>query len=165
MTTNIIILHARIMKLALPCSLHTGLNMCDLVWGLVVILSTLFPPDPTLTVDNVSRVMEKVEPKVKTQVWVGACFAGMEKNTMEKLCTSGKEDECADLYVNCNPYSSWEDLARSLYCHHQVAAIEEVRSYLPPGGRGEPHFTHVAHVNLWVDNYLTRKQIKLLYLI
>ena len=100
-------------------------------------LSTLFPSDPTLTVDNVSRIMKMVEPKVKMQVWVDA---GMEVDNMEELCTSGKEDECADLYVNCNPDSSWEDLARSLYHHHQVAAVEEVRSYLPP--KGEAGFTH-----------------------
>ena len=97
-------------------------------------LSTLFPPDPTLTVDNVSRIMEKVEPEVKTQVWVDASFAGV-KDEMEKLCMSGK---CIDMYVNCSPYSSWERLARSLYHHHQGAAVEEVRSYLPP--RGEPSF-------------------------
>ena len=102
-------------------------------------LSTLFPPDPTLTVDNVSRVMEKVEPKVKAQVWEDACGARMKVLKMKELCTSGKEDECADLYVNYNPHSSWDCLARSLYRHHQ-----EVRSYLPP--RGEPGFTHVAMV-------------------
>ena len=102
-------------------------------------LSTLFPPDPTLTVDNVSHVMEKVEPTVKMQVWVGACHTTIEMEKMEEVYTSGKEDECTDLYVNCNPYSSWEHLARSLYRHHQVAAVEEVRSYLPP--RGEPGFT------------------------
>ena len=102
-------------------------------------LSTLFLPDPTLTVDNVSHIMEKVEPKVKVQVWVDACSARMEKDTMRGVCRSGKEDECADLYVNYNPYSSWEDLSRSLYRHHQVAAVEEVRSYLPP--RGQPCFT------------------------
>ena len=94
--------------------------------------------------DNVNRVMEKVELKVKAQVWKDACGAIMEEEKMEELCTSGKEDECADLYVNCNPYSSWELLARSLYCHHQVAAAEEVRSYLPP--KGEPCFTCVAMV-------------------
>ena len=99
-------------------------------------LSTLFPPDPTLTVDNVSRVMEKVEPKVKTEVWMDTCYYVTESNKMKKLCLSGKEDECADLYANCNPRSSWELLARSLYRHRQVAAVEEVRSYLPP--RGEP---------------------------
>ena len=99
----------------------------------------LLPPDPTLTVNNVNHIMEKVEPKVKAQVWVDACGAQMEKDKMKELCTSGKEDECADLYVNFNPDSSWEYLARSLYRHHQVAAVEEVRSYLPP--RGETCFT------------------------
>ena len=80
--------------------------------------------------------MEKVDPKVKTQVWEDACVAGMERRKMTEVCISGKEDECADLYVNYNPRSSWDLLARSLYHHHQVAAVEKVRSYLPP--RGEP---------------------------
>ena len=105
-------------------------------------LSTLFPPESTLTVDNVNHIMKKVEPKVKMQVWMDACDTQMEVDKMEKVYMSGKEDECADLYVNYNPYSSWEELARSLYRHHQVAAVEEVRSYLPP--RGEPGFTYVA---------------------
>ena len=107
-------------------------------------LFILFPPDPTLTVDNISHVMEKVEPKVKVQVWKGACYAPMEAIMMEEVCMSGKDDECADLYVNYNPYSSWERLARSLYRHHQVAAVEEVRSCLPPRGEGEPCFIYVA---------------------
>ena len=79
---------------------------------------------------------------MKTQVWVDACTIILEKDKMKELCMSGKEDECADLYVNYNPYSSWEMFARSLYRHHQVAAVEEVRSYLPP--RGEPYFTHTV---------------------
>ena len=72
---------------------------------------------------------------MKKQVWVDACGAPMESRKMEEVYMSGKEGECADLYVNYNPYSSWEDLARSLYRHHQVAAVEEVRSYLPPRGK------------------------------
>ena len=102
-------------------------------------LSTLFPPDPTLTVDNVSHIMKKVEPKVKTEVWAGAYTDILERMKMREMCRSRKEDECADLYVNCNPNSSWELLARSLYDHHQLAAVEEVRSYLPP--RGQPCLT------------------------
>ena len=85
--------------------------------------------------DNVSHIMEKVEPKVKMQVWEDACGDSVEKEKME-VYISGKEDECADLYVNYNLCSSWERLARSLYRHHQVAAVAKVRSYLPP--RGEP---------------------------
>jgi hypothetical protein len=104
-------------------------------------LFTLLPPDPTLTVDNVTHIMEKVEPQVKTQVWEDV-RAPLEEKKIKELCMSGKADECADMYVNCNPYSSWEDIAQSLYRHHQMAAIEEVRSYLPP--RGEPCFTHIT---------------------
>ena len=98
-----------------------GLSFCDLVW--VVLLSTLFPADPTLTEDNVSRIMEKVEPKVKMQIWnkvldheVIELFSWME--------FSFKEEECADIYVNCCDSASWERLAGSLYRHHQVAAVE-----------------------------------------
>ena len=78
---------------------------------------------------------------MKLQVWVDACAASMEKMKMEEVYMSGKEGECADLYINYNPYSSWERLAGSLYHHHQLAVVEEVRSYLPP--RGQPCLTHV----------------------
>ena len=105
------------------------------------------PLDPTLTVDNVGRIMEKVEPEVKMQVWKDACGAPMDWEKMKEMCVSGKEDECADLYVNYNLSSSWEHLAWSLYRHHQVAAVEEVRSYLPP--RGEPHFGMITTF-LWL---------------
>ena len=116
--------------------------------GLVVMLSTLFPPDPTLTVDNVSHVMEKVEPKERQNILneviinlsresfssasgiFGAIRSSDQYSTALEL-----EAAAVDIYVNCNPYSSWEHLAWSLYHHHQVAAVEEVRSYLPPRGK------------------------------
>ena len=98
-------------------------------------LSTLFSPDPTLTVDNVSHIMEKVEPKVKMQIWNDVLEHEMiEAFSMKKF--SFKEEECADIYVNCCSSASWEHVAKLLYRHRQVAALEEVRSYLPP--RGEP---------------------------
>ena len=102
-------------------------------------LSALFPPDPTLTVDNVSRVMEKVEPKERRPLLKEM----MTDSIVDEIQSSGKyptalevEAAAVDIYVNCDPWVSWEEIARSLYRHHQVAAVEEVRSYLPP--RGEP---------------------------
>jgi hypothetical protein len=100
-------------------------------------LSTLFPPDPTLTVDNVSRVMEKVEPEEKMQVW-NSVLQHVVIEAVSGEVFSFKEEECADIYVNCCHSASWERLAGSLYHRKQVAAVEEVRSYLPP--RGEPDF-------------------------
>ena len=103
-------------------------------------LSTLFPPDPTLTVDNVSHIMEKVEPKERQPLLKKML---MLYSIFDEIQSSGKyptasevEAAAVDIYVNCYPYSSWEHLAKKLYHHHQVAAVEEVRSYLPP--RGEP---------------------------
>ena len=99
-------------------------------------LSTLFPPDPTLTVDNVSHIVEKVKGELRPQIWEDLSTA-IESIIKAEKYSSEREHEYADLYVNCSPYSSWEHLARTLYRHHQVSAVEEVRSYLPP--RGEPY--------------------------
>ena len=107
-------------------------------------LSTLFSPDPTLTVDNVSHIMEKVEPNVKIQVWDDASWVTVRGGRVRPTMPL-KEDERADLYVNCHPHSSWEHFAGSLYLHHQMIAVEEVRSYLPP--RGEPFYgVHVSRM-------------------
>ena len=99
---------------------------------------TLFPPDPTLTVDNVSHIMEKVEPKERQQILIEMVVDII----FNEIWSSGQystalevEAAAVDIYVNCHPLSSWEELARSLYYHHQVAAVEEVRSYLPPRGQ------------------------------
>ena len=104
-------------------------------------LSILFPPDPTLTVDNVSRVMEKVKPKERQLLLKEIISFKM----FDKIQSSGKyptalevEAAAVDIYVNYDPWATWERLAGSLYRHHQVAAVEEVRSYLPP--RGEAYF-------------------------
>ena len=51
--------------------------------------------------------------------------------------SSEKDHTYTDLYVNCKSNSSWEHLAGSLYRHDQVAAVEEVRSYLPPRGESD----------------------------
>ena len=101
-------------------------------------LSTLFPPDPTLTVDNVSLLMKKVEPEQRQQVLEGVIARRNVIDEIKRKSHNDLERETAyvDVYVNCDPYSSWEELAGKLYRHQQVAAVEEVKSYLPP--RGEP---------------------------
>ena len=101
-------------------------------------LSTLPPPpDPTLTVDNVSHIMEKVEPKDRQRILEEVVFDTIFSAilTSDKYSTTLEVEAAAvDIYVNCHSEASWENLARSLYRHHQMAAVEEVRSYLPPRG-------------------------------
>ena len=86
--------------------------------------------------------MEKVEPKerqpvLKEMIVFDSVFDAIQSS--ENYSTASEVEAAAvDIYVNCHPYSSWEGLAKSLYRHHQVAAVEEVRSHLPP--RGQSHY-------------------------
>ena len=79
--------------------------------------------------------MEKVKGELRPQIW-GDLSAAIGGVIGGEGYSSEKDPTYADLYANCNPWASWEWLARLLYCHDQVAAVEEVRSYLPP--RGQP---------------------------
>ena len=92
--------------------------------------------DPTLTVDNVTGVMEKVTDGGRKKVW-SRCLGYDLFVDINSKCSSEKEllHTCSDIYVNCRPYSSWEDLARVLYQKVETAAVEEVRSYLNPRGK------------------------------
>ena len=92
--------------------------------------------DPTLTVDNVTGVMEKVTDVGREKVW--RWFLGDDLFVdISSRCSSEKEllHTCSDIYVNCHPDSSWEYLADGLYQKVETAAVEEVRSYLNPRGR------------------------------
>ena len=111
-------------------------------------LSILFPPDPTLTVDNVSHIMEKVEPKERQQVWKNISSTIFKDIQSSEKYSTDMENEAAaiDMYIKCDPRASWKKIAKSLYHHHQVAAVAEMRSYLPP--RGEPCCgVHVPNLN------------------
>ena len=90
------------------------------------------PPDPTLNVDNVGRVMKKVESEKRDQVWESVIIHSSAIN--RQYSPEERESTLVDIYVHCHPSSSWTQLAKLLYHHHQVVAVEELRSYLPPRG-------------------------------
>ena len=88
--------------------------------------------------DNVSHVMEKVEPKQRQEVLKHMFGWFTFTDAMENKFSDISEREAAyvDIYVNCKYSSSWEGIASSLFKYEQVDAVDEVKSYLPP--RGEP---------------------------
>ena len=91
------------------------------------------PPDPTLTVENLLGVMEKVTDGRAKEVWGELTML----EDISSKCSTERElvNTCADIYVNCAPDSSWEKVARRLYHKGETAAVEEVQSYLSPRGR------------------------------
>ena len=99
-------------------------------------ISLYFPPDPTLTLDNVLGVMEKVTDGRAEEVW-GWWFDKDLLKDIRSKCSTQRElmHTYADTYVNCDPDSNWERVALGLYREAKTAAVEEVRSYLNPRGR------------------------------
>ena len=93
-------------------------------------------PDPTLTVENMAGVMEKVTDDGRVKVWSRLIYVSLLADITSK-CSNETEilHMTSDTYVNCCVDSSWEYLARVLYYELETAAVEEVRSYLSPRGR------------------------------
>ena len=120
-------------------------------------------PDPTLTVENVTDVMEKVTEVKRRKVW-GAVFS-YEKNWQgqsrmgpvtlhlrqqrldpEIIYSSHSSEKekthaCSDVYVNCRPESSWEHLTSLLYEKDEMTAVDQARPFLPPRGKLKQCFT------------------------
>ena len=96
----------------------------------------LHSPDPTLTVENVVGVMEKVTDGGRVNVWLPLIGEDLLTDITSK-CSNKKEIlyMTSDTYVNCCVDPSWEDLACELYDTLETAAVEEVRSYLNHRGR------------------------------
>ena len=96
----------------------------------------LHSPDPTLTVENVVGVMEKVTDDGRVNVRSRLISSDWFKDITSKY-SNEKEilHMSSDVYVNCRHDSSWEYLARVLYYELEIAAVEEVRSYLNPRGK------------------------------
>jgi hypothetical protein len=80
--------------------------------------------------------MKKVTDGGAKEVWSELIGSTVLEDISGK-CSTERElvNTCADIYVNCNPDSSWEEVALVLYREGETAAVEEVRSYLNPRGR------------------------------
>ena len=92
-------------------------------------------PDPTLTVENVTRAMEKVTVDKRRRVWEEVLGKGAVK---EIYSSHSSEEEklhsCADAYVTCKHDSSWKELARQLFNCGEMAAAKEVKAFLQQKG-------------------------------
>ena len=92
-------------------------------------------PDPTLTVENVTRAMEKVTVGKRREVWEEV----LGKGVVEEIYSSHSSEEeklhsCADAYVTCKPDSSWKELVQELYKWGGMAAAKEAKAFLQQSG-------------------------------
>ena len=93
--------------------------------------------DASLTVDNVTKVMEMVTADGVMKVWGGLCFSeSLVKMICGKLSTTKeKMRACVDLYVNCYPDPSWVGIIGELYYHEELAAAREAKPLYHQNGK------------------------------
>ena len=105
-------------------------------------------PDPTLTVENVTRVMEKVTVDKRRGVWkwvLGDKERGvlgeevLTKGAVKEIYSSHSSEQeklhsCADIYTNCKPDLSWKELVQKLYNWGGMAAAKEAKALLQQTG-------------------------------
>ena len=104
--------------------------------------------DPTLTVESLVGVMEKVtsDEEKRRKVWesilewkLNILTTTTLSSYLDEVYTKYTTDEdkthaLADVYVNSRPESSWQHLVRTLYEEGELAAAKEAKSFLQQNG-------------------------------
>ena len=95
------------------------------------------PPEPTLTVENVAGVMEKVAVERREEVWSRQGIVPrpqLEEINQKYSTEEQKIHACADIYVNCHPDFSWTHLHQRLYKKNEMTAVKKAKTFIPQTG-------------------------------
>ena len=96
--------------------------------------------DPTLTVDNLVRVMEKVTSDKRRKVWEEVLkwdhtpYSYLDEVYTKYTTDKEKTHALADAYINIRPESSWQYLVKTLYDESELAAAKEAKPFLQQNG-------------------------------
>ena len=94
--------------------------------------------DDSLTVDNVTKVMEMVTADRIMEVWgwLDVPESLVKMITRNLSTTKEKIRACVDLYLNCSPNEpSWRDIVITLYECDEVAAAREAKTFHHQNGK------------------------------
>ena len=118
--------------------LHVTRLLCDNT----DFLRFFIPPDPTLTVDDVTKVINKMEgDKVEFDI-----PRSLSEEIGRKYSTDGEKGHAyADYYVHIHPDASWKHLATKLWYKEELTAAREAKSFMTTG-KCECH-VHVATIH------------------
>ena len=95
------------------------------------------PPDPTMTVDNVSQILNNI-PKDKWERVMSIDGLNIPGPLLEEIqrrysTNIEKNHACADYYVNYHPDAEWEHLTWKLYDLDEFALARESKSFMSTG--------------------------------
>ena len=87
--------------------------------------------DVSLTVDNVTKVMEMVTADRIMKVWgrLGVPESLVKMISGNLSTTKEKTRACVDLYLNYHSHPSWDVIISVLYICEEMAAAREAKSF------------------------------------
>ena len=95
------------------------------------------PPDPTMTVDNVTQMLNKI-PADKWEEVMGGGELDIPGPLLEEIqrryfTDTEKNHTCADYYANCHPDAEWRHLTVALYGIKEFSLARESKSFMSTG--------------------------------
>ena len=96
--------------------------------------------DPTLTIDNVMRVVETVAVDRRKEMWSYNHGSIIPHTLLEEIYQNySTEDQrlhaCAENYVSFHPEPSWTDLCEVLFIIKELTAVRKAKIFIPQTGR------------------------------
>ena len=90
-----------------------------------------------MTVDSLGRVMELVTADNIVGVWemLGVPEELVEMISEKHSTPKEKTRACVDLYLNCHPNASWNEIITGLYMPGEMAAAREAKPFYHQNGR------------------------------
>ena len=92
---------------------------------------------------NVVGVLENVEVErrknVWTQLYMGHIMILVRDPLLEEIYQKYSTEEqrihaCADIYINCNPNTSWTEVCQGLYRENEIIAARKAKTFIPQTG-------------------------------
>ena len=97
----------------------------------------LFISDPTLTTDNVARVIELLNDLYSLSATLLSLIPFSRLNIIKSKYSTKAEisNECASYFVHCQVQPSWTKLASHLYRRGEFPAVKQLKPFLPVRGK------------------------------
>ena len=100
----------------------------------------LFISDPTLTTDNVARVIEllnDLDSLSSANILSPPLILHSRLNAIEKKYSTKEKisNKCVSYYVHCSVQPSWTKLAHHLYRFGEFPAVKQLKPFLPVRGK------------------------------
>ena len=98
-------------------------------------MSDTVPSDPTMTVENIIEILNKITENKQWKVMVRLDIPSSLLLEIQRKSSTATEmiQACADYYVNCHPMASWKQVTVILCLEKEFAAARESKLFISTG--------------------------------